>query len=190
MDNKNDHIERSPTMADKKRKPIITEEEKAAQRAQKLENDRKLADLISQRTEKLRSVPGITVLTNTLSVSIPIHVSFLSLQDVVLYVRNGSSISRIRKGDLIQLCCSGSPKSGMPVVAFHNGTCIFAVPKDDNSHEFFNLSSKRPEDDNVKISDTEYIGNIVFVVSNPASAVPSRDLSNPTVRETTGITTR
>ena len=173
-------------MAEKKRKNTITEEEKAAQRAQKVENERKLAELIAQRTEKLRSAPGITELPIALSVSVPIHACFLSLQDVILYVRNGASFSRIRKGDLIQLCCSGSPRSGMPAVAFHNGTCIFAVPKDDNGHEFFNLSSRRPEDDNVVIKDEDYIGNVVFVVSNPSAVPHPRDINSSTARDLPG----
>lgn len=177
-------------MAEKKKKNIISEEEKAAQRAQKQENDRKLADLISRRTEKLRSVPGITVLPITLSVSVPIHASFLSLQDVVLYVRSGTAFSRIRKGDLIQICCSGSPKSGMPVVAFHNGSCIFAVPKDDGGQDYFNLSSKRPEDDHITIADDEYIGNVVFVVSNPAAAAShAHDPNSSTNQDIPGTVT-
>lgn len=152
-------------MADTKKKKasVLSPQERAEQRERRLENDRKAAEQVSRRTAMLRGIPDLNILTGSFSL-IPVHLAFYAREDVMLFSRGMSSLTRVRKGDLVQLCCSGEPRGDRPCVVVHNGKCVFAVKRGEQCEEFFNLSSHRREDDIIHVDNSNFIGSVVFIL--------------------------
>lgn len=153
----------------KKKSVSLSPQERAAQRERRLENDRKAAEQIRRRAALLRSIPGLTVMAGSFSM-IPVHLGFYAPDDITLFVRGFSDLTKVRKGDLIQISCVGEPRSDRPCVAKHNDRCVIAVRRGEQGNEFFNLSSRRREDDIIRVDDSNYIGMIQYILEAPESA--------------------
>ena len=152
----------------KKKSVSLSPQERAAQRERRLENDRKAEEQIHRRTALLRSIPGLTVMTGSFSM-IPVHLGFYATDDITLFVRGFSDLTKVRKGDLIQISCVGEPRSDRPCVAKYNDRCVIAVKRGGQGNEFFNLSSRRREDDIIRVDDGNYIGMIQYILEAPES---------------------
>ena len=161
-------------MADTKKKKtsVLSPQERAEQRERRLENDRKAAEQISRRTAMLRGIPDLNILTGSFAL-IPVHLAFYAREDVMLFSRGMSSLTRVRKGDLVQLCCSGEPRGDRPCVAVHNGKCVFAVKRGEQGDEYFNLSSRNRRDDIIHVDDSSFVGTVVYILQAPEETKPA-----------------
>lgn len=152
--------------AKKKKTPSLSPQERAAQRERRLESDRKAAERIARRSDILKAVPGLNVLSISFSL-VPIHLAFYAVEDVIIFGRGFANLTRVQKGNLIMVSCSEEPKGDRPCVAVWNEKCVIAVCRGDQDAVFFNLSSKRREDDMIRVDDSNFIGNIVCILETP-----------------------
>lgn len=125
-------------------------------------------DKVAPRIDLLEAVVKIPLAKRGEVSCEPIDVTFACPVKKVNLITENWLLSHFYEGDLIQVNCHAIPKIKVPCVVVQNGVLYFAQKIKEDGNEYQNLSSDAPHEmERLIVADSEYVGNVVNIISSP-----------------------